>query len=574
MRFRANQLEVSRLAMSVTDVKIQRPQRWDIPFGEEMTPANVGALLRIRPFCDMDPNRFPASCSLADLLLNDTRVNQYRSGDIIVREGDYGASAFLILQGSVRMFLESLPTRMLGRSERDRPGIFRSLAQLWSAARPPEVRHVVDGRTNGVGRRNQGTSPRIFLQDVPGVLDEYNNRVVATGEVFGEVAAMSRTPRSATVIAAEDCTLLEIRWQGLRDMMRRAPEWREHIETLYRQNSLETHLRETPVLEGVGVEQLHVIAAVTEFETYGDFEWQANFQAIQRSTPAERLGIEPVIAEEGQAPDGLILIRSGFARLSRRYGDGHRTIAYLGKGQVYGLEELVHQHETGEPAALRRTLRAVGYVDILRLPRDVVGEYVIPSLNPGHRNRLVRTYADPELATAPTPAVREKRRSRKSRTPALDTGMLEFIVENRFMNGAEAMLIDLERCTRCDDCVRACAATHNNNPRFTREGPTYGRYMFAQACMHCVDPVCMIGCPSGAIGREEQTGNVVINDSTCIGCATCADSCPYNNIRMVDIRDSDGNFIRDEETLLPIAKATKCDLCVDQWGGPACQRAC
>ena len=136
------------------------------------------------------------------------------------------------------------------------------------------------------------------------------------------------------------------------------------------------------------------------------------------------------------------------------------------------------------------------------------------------------------------------------------------------------MLIDLNRCTRCDDCVRACAATHNNNPRFVRQGPQHDQFMVASACMHCSDPVCMIGCPTGAIGRDAATGNVTINDNTCIGCSTCANSCPYDNIRMVNIRDQRGRPIVDRETSEPIAKATKCDLCVEQQGGPACQRAC
>ena len=92
--------------------------------------------------------------------------------------------------------------------------------------------------------------------------------------------------------------------------------------------------------------------------------------------------------------------------------------------------------------------------------------------------------------------------------------------------------------------------------------------------MHCSDPVCMIGCPTGAIHRESYTGQVVINDVTCIGCATCANSCPYDNIRMVPIRDNKGAFILDQNTNMPIEKATKCDLCIDQLGGPACQRAC
>ena len=156
----------------------------------------------------------------------------------------------------------------------------------------------------------------------------------------------------------------------------------------------------------------------------------------------------------------------------------------------------------------------------------------------------------------------------------IEPGMLEFLVENRYINGTATMMIDMDRCTRCDDCIRACASAHDNNPRFIRHGQIYGHHMVANACQHCQDPVCMIGCPTGAIHRDAATGNVVINDNTCIGCATCANSCPYNNIRMVEIRDKRGSFILDQNTNMPIAKATKCDLCVDQWGGPSCERAC
>jgi Fe-S-cluster-containing dehydrogenase component len=98
--------------------------------------------------------------------------------------------------------------------------------------------------------------------------------------------------------------------------------------------------------------------------------------------------------------------------------------------------------------------------------------------------------------------------------------------------------------------------------------------MVANACMHCADPVCMIGCPTGAIHRTEQGGMVVINDDTCIGCGTCANSCPYDNIRLVEIRDMDGNLLLDRDTQRPIQKATKCDLCATNPGGPACVRAC
>ena len=84
----------------------------------------------------------------------------------------------------------------------------------------------------------------------------------------------------------------------------------------------------------------------------------------------------------------------------------------------------------------------------------------------------------------------------------------------------------------------------------------------------------MIGCPTGAIGRDQETGNVTINDKTCIGCATCSNSCPYDNIRMVEVNDRYGRPITDQANGDPIVKATKCDLCTEQLGRPACQRAC
>ena len=43
---------------------------------------------------------------------------------------------------------------------------------------------------------------------------------------------------------------------------------------------------------------------------------------------------------------------------------------------------------------------------------------------------------------------------------------------------------------------------------------------------------------------------------------------------MVAIRDERGQVLRDPKDREPILKATKCDLCSSQLGGPACVRAC
>jgi Fe-S-cluster-containing dehydrogenase component len=195
-------------------------------------------------------------------------------------------------------------------------------------------------------------------------------------------------------------------------------------------------------------------------------------------------------------------------------------------------------------------LTALGYVDVLRVPTHVLEEHVFPRLPVGPRSFL------------------------PSAGPTADDARMEWAVEQRLINGTQTMLIDLDRCVRCDDCVRACAATHDGNPRFVRHGWTHDHWMVTNACMHCADPVCMIGCPTGAISREIDSGTVLINDATCIGCATCANSCPYDNIRMVEIRDLGGQPVVDEKSHRPILKATKCDLCASSPGGPACVRAC
>ena len=158
--------------------------------------------------------------------------------------------------------------------------------------------------------------------------------------------------------------------------------------------------------------------------------------------------------------------------------------------------------------------------------------------------------------------------------PVSEDSLLEWVGDKRLINGNRAMLIDLDKCIRCDDCVKACSDTHGGNPRFVREGEQFKSLMIAHACMHCVDPVCMIGCPTGAIHRDLSGGAVVINDATCVGCGTCASACPYNNIRLVSINGRDGRPVIDAASKEPILKATKCDFCRGVPAGPACERAC
>lgn len=547
--------------MNVLETAIAKPKRWDQPFGADMSDAEVDRLLRIEPFRSVDRSKFPPNLSLEGILRNDTRIVTYQTGDLVVREGDYGNSAFMLLHGSLRVALERLSPELIGAVPDAKRSWWTSLKQVWGERQIPEVRTGLgsNGAPAPLPTRGEGKSTHVFLQDVPCLLDSTRTATLAAGEFFGELAALSRTPRTATIFAESPSILLEIRWQGLRDLMRRTPAIQHHVDQLYRENSLRVHLRQTPLFAKLGNAALQQVAEATQFESIGNFDWNVDLADRESLTPLERLAREPVIAQEGTAIEHVLLVRTGFARLSRRFGEGHRTLAYLGKGDSFGLEELLAWGE-GEPPRFQFSLRGVGHVDLLKIPAEVIREVVLPTLTPGERNALAARIAPPV--------------PQSNQALPLAPPLIDFLVDERLINGTQAMVIDLDRCTRCDDCVRACAATHDGNPRFVREGPRYEQFQFAGACMHCVDPVCMIGCPTGAIHRDTATGVVRINDPTCVGCGTCAESCPYSNIRMTEIRDPQGLLVLDLEQGFPIVKATKCDLCAEQIAGPACQNAC
>jgi len=530
---------------------MERPQRWDEPFGADMTDVVVEQLLARPEFAAIQAQKFPPHTPLAGILKNDTRIVNYMPGDIVVREGDYGNSAFLVLHGKLRVVIRpGLPEQMLGRRPGYKKGFFEALSQLWTNRRIPEVRDAGRFVQKGLRKDQDSTTSRVFLQDVPAVLTEQKTALLEEGSLFGELAALGRVPRTSSIFSESVAQLLEIRWQGLREIRKYDEGWRRMIDERYRANALKVHLRSTPIFKDLDMDTLEKVASQTLFETYGSFDWQYSYKQLMSQDMAHRGGA-PVIARQGDYPDGLLMVRAGFARVSARLGNGERTLTYLGVGDHYGLDELYDSWSGKTSVSLETSLTAIGYVDVLRVPVHILEQHVFERMRPP-----------------------EQRLSAGTAKPLANDGVLEWVVEERFTNATRAMLIDLDRCTRCDDCVRACSSTHDGNPRFVRTGKTFDHWMVTHACMHCADPVCMIGCPTGAIHRTLQSGTVVINDDTCIGCGTCANSCPYDNILMVGINDVRGKAILDPVDQKPILKATKCDLCTEQIGGPACVRAC
>ncbi len=98
---------------------------------------------------------------------------------------------------------------------------------------------------------------------------------------------------------------------------------------------------------------------------------------------------------------------------------------------------------------------------------------------------------------------------------------------------ADALLVmDLDLCIKCDNCVKACESLHGQS-RLIRNGIQIGKYLVPSACRHCDDPKCMNSCPTGAIKRRPE-GEIYFQYDMCIGCGNCAIACPYDNIAMID----------------------------------------
>jgi Fe-S-cluster-containing hydrogenase component 2 len=155
------------------------------------------------------------------------------------------------------------------------------------------------------------------------------------------------------------------------------------------------------------------------------------------------------------------------------------------------------------------------------------------------------------------------------------TVSLNDFLKQELMQGQNLLLLDLERCTRCDECAKACVATHDDGvSRLIREGLRFDKYLVPTSCRACMDPLCMTRCPVGSI-RRKDTLDIVIED-WCIGCSNCAVDCPYGNINIVPVSgfvQIEGTNMNAKQKAEMRPKATTCDLCVE-YDEPNCVRAC
>src|SRR2546425_1010500 len=180
----------------------------------------------------------------------------------------------------------------------------------------------------------------------------------------------------------------------------------------------------------------------------------------------------------------------------------------------------------------------------------------------------------PQIRRGLEAAAQERLQQNRDRLAIVRSVPLDHFLAQGLMEAQSLLILDLEKCTRCDACVRACADAHNGVTRLVREGLRFDKYLVATSCRQCRDPLCMVGCPVGSIRRRNSL-EVIIED-WCIGCGLCAKNCPYGNINLHPFEVMEDDPIQPRRKMAVVKqKATSCDLCSNtEYKEPSCVYAC
>src|SRR5438477_9245151 len=341
---------------------------------------------------------------------------------------------------------------------------------------------------------------------------------VPPGTCFGEMSILAGVPRNATILSSEDgreATVLEMVRPALR-LLRALTKLDKGNATTYRSQGLANTIDQLQAVTAGTLSPVDLVAVgnLSQFMAYGKHH---------------------LLVKEGTPIDRLILMRSGWLRRVRGVpiykevteGAGAASSSlipedFLGAGNCLGLEALSGQTTWQYSAEL--------------MARSEVLEIPLSELNADRAlcDRVANAFAAFSLADDDT--------ALRARADKASLAATEKEIATGIVDGVNLLVMDMDLCIRCGNCSLACHKVHGQS-RLLRRGIHIERpvkidssikqhVLAPSVCMHCKDPECLTGCPTGAIFRDLK-GDVDINPATCIGCFDCATQCPYNAISMV-----------------------------------------
>ncbi len=434
---------------------------------------------------------------------------KFKKGDIVCREGEYGSTAFYIVEGQAQVYIATPMAHV--QTKGGATGFLSNLASKLTGRK--------QDHRQGEGERR--SIPIDAPVDLP-----YDNPVamLGPGDLFGEMTCMSLYPRSATVMATTDCVMYEM-LRNVLDIIQRNKTLKSQLDEGYRKRALEDHLKSVPLFASLTDEFIDSLKDVVELVRYSKGD---------------------VICRQGEAADAFYLVRIGFVKVAEEHPEGELVLAYLGRGGYFGEIGLL------DHAPRNATCTALDHLEVVRIKAEDFDRMM--SEFPAIRQNLE--------AVAHQHVEQNRQRLETANNVPLD----QFLAQG-LMEAQSLLLLDLEKCTRCDQCVRACADAHDGVTRLIREGLRFDKYLVATSCRSCRDPLCMVGCPVGSIRRRHSL-EVIIED-WCIGCGLCAKNCPYGNINLHPFEVNDPRSGK----AVTRRKATSCDLCSEH-AEPSCVYAC
>jgi CRP-like cAMP-binding protein/thioredoxin reductase/ferredoxin-like protein FixX len=363
------------------------------------------------------------------------------------------------------------------------------------------------------------------------------------GEFFGELGLISGRRRAATVKAGRGCVLIETPRRSIVNLIASVDSVRRTVDLAFLKHAVGAYISQE--LSSEDLERLVQGAVVKSF------------------------GKGDALFREGDAEDGLYVIRSGSVTIERRIGGRDIVLTYVAAGNYVGEMALMTD------APRMATVRAAVATEAIVLDASRFRELI--ASHPALREQVETQF----LARLRTNVTAESRSESGTIT--------SYLMQQGLGEATDVLLIDASLCIRCNNCEKACADVHEGTSRLDREaGPTYAQIHVPTSCRHCEHPHCMKDCPPDAINRAPN-GEVFIRD-TCIGCGNCERNCPYGVIQMAPLDprrkrpgvwswlllnngDEPGVETKTHDKSMA-KKAVKCDMCKDLSGGPACVRSC
>src|SRR3989475_2788141 len=224
---------------------------------------------------------------------------RFRQGGIVCREGEFGSTAFYILEGKAKVSI-STPIAHV-KTQGGAKGLFKRLTSTLVAREDD--------------KREEETRDKTIPIDASVDLS-YGNPVaeLGPGDLFGEMTCMNFYPRSATVIAESDVVAFEM-LRNVLDIMLKNKSFRAQLDQTYRRRALENHLRGVPMFADLSPDFIEHLKESVE---------------LQRFAPGQ------TIALQGDPAGSFYLVRIGFVKISENYPCGEMVLAYLSRGDYFG----------------------------------------------------------------------------------------------------------------------------------------------------------------------------------------------------------------------------------------------